>query len=184
MTKNTIGQLLHEAAKQQKIANVFMKYDEHYYNLIPLKISERLFLAIKEYDFIFDGFRISRIRDVKDVRIKNDKCDEIVRSEGLFNDFDIPEIGIDSWYTVFESLQKIEKNIIVENETPEGIDDEFTIGRIFRVYKNCLYIHHFDADGIWQPEPYRIPYTNVTSVTFASRYVDVFSKYIEPVPMV
>ena len=184
MTKKAMRQLLQEAAKQQQLINIYMKYDENYYNLIPIEISERLFWAIDEDDFIFDGFRISQIRDIKALRIKNDKCDEIVRREGLFNGLDIPAIKIDSWYTVFESLQSLERNIIVEYETPEGVDDTFTIGRVVRVCKSCIYMYHFDADGIWQPKPYRIPYTEITSVTFASRYVDIFSKYLEPLSIV
>jgi hypothetical protein len=36
----------------------------------------------------------------------------------------------------------------------------------------------FDADGIWDEEPTEILFSNVTSVTFGSRYVEVFSKYV------
>ena len=43
-------------------------------------------------------------------------------------------------------------------------------------------MYHFDADGIWENEPYCIPYTEVTSVTFRSRYVDTFSKNIPASP--
>ena len=184
MLKREIRQLLHEAAQQWKIASVFMKYNENYYNLIPIEISERLFLSINEDDFILDGFRISQIRDITALRLKNDKCDEIVRKEGLFNCLNIPAIKIDSWYTVFKCFQGIEKNIIVEYETPEGVNDNYTIGKIARVHKNCMYMYCFDAAGIWTLKPYRIPYTEITSVTFASRYVDIFSKYIEPTPVV
>jgi len=37
---------------------------------------------------------------------------------------------------------------------------------------------YFDADGIWSEEPVKIGYNIVTSITFNSRYVDVFSKYV------
>ena len=158
------------------------RYSENYYNLIPLKASDKLFLAINEDDFIFDGFRISRFRDVTRVRIKNDKCDEILRSENLFDNLYVPEINLESWETVFEALRAIGKNIIVEYETAEGIDDNFTIGKIERVYKNCLYMYCFDANGIWEPKPYRIPYNEVTSITFDSRYISIFSKHIPEAP--
>ena len=183
MTKKTIKELMDEAASNLKIANVYMSYNENYYNLIPLKASNQLFLAINEDDFIFDGFRISRFRDVKEMRIKNDKCDEIIQNEGLLNDLHIPEINLENWQTAFERLKNIGKNIIVEYETPEGKDDNFTIGKIGRVYKGCLYIYYFDADGIWETEPYRIPYSEVTSVTFDSRYINVFTKHITQAPI-
>ena len=182
MQRKAVKQLLTDAIGQQKIANVYMVYDKNYFNLIPLKLSEQLFLAVNEDDFILDGFRISRLRDIKKIHIKNDKCDEIVRNEGLFHSLHIPEINIESWQTEFESLREMGKNVIVEYETPDGENSDLTIGRIDRVYKSCLYIYHFDADGIWQTDPYRIPYTEVTSVTFDSRYVNVFSKYISPPP--
>lgn len=182
MTMKEIRAYMDEAIKQSKIANVHMKYNENYYNLIPCKASDQLFLAINEDDFIFDGFRISRFRDVTKLRIKDDMCDEIIQKEGLFQNLNIPEIELENWESVFNSLQAIGKNIIVEYETPEGVDDNFTIGKIDRVYKSCLYMYHFDADGIWQSEPYRIPYQEVTSVTFDSRYVSVFSKYLSGAP--
>ena len=183
MTKKQIKELMAAASDNMMVANVNMVYNENYYNLIPVKASERLFLAINEDDFIFDGFRISRFRDVEEVRIKNDKCDEIIQNEGLFDNLCIPNINLESWKTVFDDLNHIGKNIIIEYETKEGKDDNFTIGKIERVYKDCLYMYYFDADGLWEDEPYRIPYTEVTSITLESRYNNVFSKHISPAPM-
>jgi len=183
MTKKKIMQLISEAASDLKVANVFMVYNENYYNLIPLKASEKLFLAINEDDFIFDGFRISRFRDVKELRIKDDKCDDIIRSERLLDDFTAPEINVDNWQTVFEDLKELGNNIMIRYETPEGKDDDITLGKIDRVCKNWLYLYVFDADGIWEEEPYRIPYTEVTSVTFESRYINIFTKYISEAPI-
>jgi len=181
--KKIVKELIDEATSNLQIANVYMAYDENYYNLIPVKVSNQLFLAINEDDFIFDGFRISRFRDVKEVRIKNDKCDEIVRREGLLNNLRIPEINLENWQTVFEGLKNIGENVIVEYEAAEGKNDNFTIGKIDRMYKSCMYMYYFDANGIWELDPYRIPYNEVTSVTFNSRHVNIFSKYIIPAPI-
>ena len=182
MTKKTVKELINKAASDLKVVNAYMIHNENYYNLIPLRASDRLFLAINEDDFIFDGFRISRFRDVEEVCIKNDKCDEIIQREGLFKDLHIPEINLESWKTVFDGLKNIGKNIMVRYETPEGQDDNITLGIIERIHGSCLYMYYFDADGIWQPELYRIPYQEVTSVTFDSRYINVFSKYISKSP--
>ena len=182
MTKKKVVKLLSEAACDLKIVNVYMIYNDGYYNLIPLKLSDKLFLAFNEDDFIFDGFRIFRFKDVKKVRIKNDKCDAIVRSEGLLNDIHIPDINLENWQAVFECLKKIGKNIIVKYETKEGKDDNLTIGKIDCIHKNCLFMYHFDADGVWEHEPYRIPFTEVTSVTLESRYVNIFTKYLSQAP--
>ena len=182
MTKKKVKQLMDKAFRHFKVANVYMVYDKSYYNLIPIKMDKKLFLAIDEDDFIFDGFRISRFKDIKKFRIKNDKCDEIIKNEGLCEGFVVPEIDITSWQAVFEDLKQVGKNIIVEYKTAEGTSDSFTIGKIVSVYKNYLYMHHFDADGVWESKPSRIPYNEVTSVTFDSRYVNIFSKYISDPP--
>jgi hypothetical protein len=184
MTKKEIKELTAEAIEHLRLAHVDMTYNENYFNLIPIRASERLFLAIVEQDFIFDGFRVSRFRDVERIRVKNNKCDEIIRSERLFENFSFPELDIASWQTVFEGLKNIGKNIIVEYETADGEDDEYTIGRITKARKDHVYIHHFDANGVWQPKPWRVPFSRITSVTFDSRYVNIFSKYIPEAPTI
>ena len=37
---------------------------------------------------------------------------------------------------------------------------------------------HFDADGIWQDELLEIPFSQITTVVFGSRYVETLSKYV------
>lgn len=69
-------------------------------------------------------------------------------------------------------------NIIVEKESLNDDECEFAIGKIVKVLKTKVIFKGFDADGVWQEDFYEIPYSQITSVTFASRYVDVFSKYV------
>lgn len=182
MTKQEIKEIMRKAAAEKKVANVFMRYNENYYNLIPLLVSDKLFLAINEDDFIFDGYRISRFVDVKKVRVKDDMCDQIIEKEGLLSTIKIPNVKVDTWKSSFEGLKALGRNVIVEKETADGTDDEFTIGKIQKVYNDFVYMLHFDADGIWQDDPYKIKYSDITSVTFESRYVTIFSKYIPEPP--
>ena len=90
----------------------------------------------------------------------------------------MPQINITDWHSVFSSLAEMGFNIIVEKESLIYDECEFAIGKIDKVLKTKVLFKHFDADGIWQDECYEIPYSQITSVTFASRYVDVFSKYV------
>ena len=64
------------------------------------------------------------------------------------------------------------------NEKAEEDDYPFLIGRIIKATKTKVVMQHFDADGIWQEELYEVPYTKITSVSFGTRYVDTFSKYL------
>ena len=105
-------------------------------------------------------------------------CDQIIEKERLFSAVKIPDVNVDTWKSAFEGLKALDRNVIVEKETADGTNDEFTIGRIQKICKDFVYVLHFDADGIWQDKPYKIKYSDITSVTFESRYVTVFSKYI------
>ena len=63
---------------------------------------------------------------------------------------------------------------IVENEN----EDIFHIGIILKAGKNKLTMREFDADGKWQEET-KIPYKEITSVSFKTRYIDNWRKYLE-----
>ena len=178
MKKFEIKDLIKGAIKPHNLCRVFFKYDTNYRYYFPLLVSDKLFLGAEEDDFILDGFSIRRFRDVVKVEIKDDKCLEIINSEGILNALATPEVDVTDWYSVFISLQKIGKNIIVEKEDLEVEYCDYTIGKIEKVTKTKVVIRHFDADGIWQEEPVEIPYSQITSVSFSTRYVDVFSKYV------
>ena len=183
MTKQEMKTLVKSAIIGYKLMNVYFRFDKNYYNIIPLLLNENLFLVINEDDFIFDGYSVFRFKDVTKVTTKNDKCDEIIKSEGLTANITVPNIDITNWKSVFGSLKAMNQNIIIQKQTIHEEDNEFVIGNIERIYKNFAYVRHFDANGIWQDDPYQIPYSEITSITFASRYVTVFSKHIAALPV-
>lgn len=178
MKKSEIKELVSSAIKPQNLCRVYFKYDENYYHYFPLQTSEKLFLGVEEDDFILDGFSVRRFCDVKKVEIKNDKCIEIIRHEGLLNDLTVPEIDLTDWHSTFLSLQRLNKNVIIERDSLSEDEYEFYMVRIEKVLKTKISFRHFDADGVWEDELYEIPFSKITSVTFDSRYVSVFSKYV------
>lgn len=182
MKKNEMKELVKNASSDFKLINAYFCYDANYYNLIPLTLNDKLFLAIKENDFIFDGYSIFRFKDLTKVKIKNDLCDNILIEEGLTSRIVIPSIDICNWKSVFENLKQMNVNIIIEKRATDENDYEFVIGRIDKIYKDFAYVWHFDADGVWQSHPIRIPFPEITNVTFGSRYVDTFSKYVGEPP--
>ncbi len=178
MKKFEINELINMAVKSEELCRIFFKYDTDYSYLFPLMTSEKLFLSANEDYFIIDGFTVRRFCDVKKVEIKNDKCVEIIKCEGVLDNIKVPEIDITDWYSVFLSLSKLNINIIVEKENLNDGECEFAIGKVVKVLKTKVIFNHFDADGIWQEDCYEIPYSQITSITFSSRYVDIFSKYV------
>ena len=178
MKKLEIIELINMAVKSKEMCRIFFKYNYYYSYHFPLITSEKLFLSANEDDFIIDGFTVRRFCDVKNIEIKNDKCVEIIKYEGVLDDIKVPEIDVKDWYNTFLSLSKLNINIIIEKESLNDDECEFAIGKIVKVLKTKVIFKGFDADGVWQEDYYEIPYSQITSVTFACRYVDVFSKYV------
>ncbi len=178
MKKSEIIDLVSSSVKTRDMCRVFFKYDVNYRYYFPVKVSEKLFLGAVEDDFLLDGFSIRRFSDVKKVELKDDKCVEIIKEEGILDNLVVPDVDLTDWYSAFKTLEKLGKNIIVERESLNDDECEFGIGHIEKVLKSKVLLKHFDADGVWQDELLEIPFSAITSVTFASRYVDVFSKYI------
>lgn len=178
MKKTEVIELINTAAKSKDLCNILFKYNYHYSYHFPLLTSDKLFLSANEDDFIIDGFSVRRFCDIKKAEVKDDKFLEIIKREGVLDNIKVPEIDITDWYSVFLSLSKLNINIIVEKENLNDDECEFAIGKIIKVLKTKVVFKHFDADGIWQDENYEIPYFQITSVTFLSRYINVFSKYL------
>lgn len=179
MTKSEIKEIVNCSVNQRNLCRMFFRYGTYYRYYFPLISNDKLLLGIEEDDFILDGYSIRRYVDLTKVQIREDKCVEILKSEGIIDSIKTPDVDISNWETVFTSLQKMNKNIIVEKESLNEDECEFVIGRIDRVLKRFVYVYHFDADCIWQEEPFKIPYTEITSVSFGTRYVDIFSKYLD-----
>ncbi len=183
MIKPGITEAIRIYQSQRKVCNLYFRYQRGYFvNLVPLACADSLFLCAQETNFLLDGFTVRRFKDVLKVKAVSDKCDEILRCEGILDGLAVPDIDLNSWQTVFESLRRLHKNVIVEKETPDGHDEIFVMGRIVELQPRHLLLRHFDADGVWQREPFRIAYSALTSITFGSRYVEVFSRYISEPP--
>ncbi len=170
-----------QAIEPHKICRVFLKYDPNYRYYFPLIVEERLFLGAEEDDFILDGYSIRRFKDVVKAEIKDDKCLEIDSAEGLLEHLVTPDVDITNWETSLTSLQKTGKNIIIEEESLNEDKTEFTIGKVVKVLKKKVLFKAFDADGVWEDELRKIRFSQIISITFGSRYVEVFSKYLPPI---
>lgn len=184
MKKSKILDLIKSASVNTNIINAYFSYDPAYYNLIPLTSNSKLFLAIKEDDFIFNGYSIYRFKDLDKVRVKNDMCDKILKDEGLTSNIIIPSIDINSWESVFESLMLMKKNIIIEKQASDDQGFEYVLGRVYTIHRKFAYVWKFDANGVWNERPTKVPYSKIRNITFGSRYVDTFSKYLGKPPLI
>lgn len=173
MKKSKIVKRLSESITPHRMCRVFMDYDgEWYINYFPLKVNEKFFLGAVEFDFQLDGFRICPVSMISKAKIRKDKCLEIDVSEGVVDQLYTPKVNISGWKQIFRSLKEMNRYITV------GVEDFDYIGAIVGIKKHSVILKVFDADGVWQDEPVKIRFKDIQMVSFASRYVDVFSKYV------
>ena len=182
MKKSEIKEIVNHCINQRSLCRVLFRYAIYYKYYFPLVSNDKLFLSAEEDDFIINGYTIRRYVDATKTQIIEDKYLEILKNEGIVNSLQTPNIDISNWEAVFTSLKRMNKNIIVEKESLKDEECQFVIGRIDKVYKNFAYIWNFDADGIWDNGPIKISYSEITNIIFGSRYVDIFSKYIDKPP--
>ena len=177
MKKSEKLDIIKLAKESNGLCRMYYKYSPNYRYYFPVEYTEKFFYGAEEDDFIGDGFSIRRICDLKKVEIKDDKCIEFLRKEKVFDSINPPPVQLDSWRTIFESLKKSEKYVIVEHDSLDEDEEDFVIGRIDKINKNSLIMKNFDADGVW--DEMILPFSWITSVTFRSRYVSTWEKYLD-----
>ena len=178
MKKSEIKELINKSVDYRQLCRVKFDYDDNTWFVFPLLTNDKLFLCANEDDFILNGYSIRRFKDVVKAEYQDGKILSMIQAEKISEKISVPDIDILDWQTIFTSLKEQNKNIIVENEKAEEDDYPFLIGRIIKATKTKVVMQHFDADGIWQEELYEVPYSKITSVSFGTRYVETFSKYL------
>ena len=76
----------------------------------------------------------------------------------------------------YSSLARV---VIAEENAIRPSDSVFLIGKILRTGSNGAEMRCFDADGVWDGELTPISFSRITSVTFGSRYISTYAKYIK-----
>ncbi len=178
MKKQEMKEIVRAASLTKELCRMTFRYDGTPRFCFPFQVSDRLFLAADVDDFLLDGFSVYRFRDLTKVQIKKDKYSEILKAEDVLRGVSPPLLDLTDWYSTFCSLQLLNVNVIIEKESLDENEQEFAIGRIEKVGKNRISFRDFDAEGIWQDTPLEIPFSQITSVTFGSRYAAVFSRYV------
>lgn len=173
----TLSQLregLRELIEPRTMCGIEYEYSDNVQYGFPLAVGEQLFLLALDDDFLLNGFTVRRLRDIYELGDRKGIYQAIAEQEGL-TVFDVPDVDISDWQSVFAALQKMNKHVIVEREYEPGF---FRLGVIEAVAEDHVVLRHYDADGVWQ-EPAAIDYREITSVTFDDRYAEVFSRYVD-----
>lgn len=183
MTGLGIRAVIGECVRGKKLMRAYFEYSDESFYLFPLLMGDGWFLSADENEFILNGYSVRRIADIDEAEIVDGLEFEILQREGVAGQLTVPLVDITRPESIFRSLAALRVNVIVDDEDCEDPAAAYTIGRIEKVCKSCVYIRHFDAEGVWEAEPRRIQYGDFTSITFGSRYVEYFSRYIGEPPV-
>lgn len=130
------------------------------------------------YDFMPDGYKIIRTRDVTDVMCTDAEqfFEAIVLKE---NEGFTPvpaEYAIDNMAVLCKDLMERGAYVTVELE---GFEENFLyIGKIVEVTQKALSLRIFDALGVWEKEAVCVPLEDVTCISVGNRYVNILSRYL------
>lgn len=179
MKKTEKMECLRQATGTYKQCRCYPVFDPGYYMYYYiLDYSDTLMLGIEEDDFQLDGFEICKISKLKEIVLRDDLCVRFNEEKRILDGVIKPEICLQSWKTVMESLLQRGGIVIVENEDDSGDRELFHIGIIKEIQKSSVHFLPFDADGVWF-DAIDIPYSKITRVRFESRYAKRWQEYFE-----
>ncbi len=146
----------------------------------PLAISSQLLLSVAENDFQLDGYTVRSLWAIAQVEAVRGTYLNIHRSEGTLKKLYAPPVGIQTWKQTCLDLRATGELILAETEGSAESSGGFLIGKIERVGNGGVVLRCFDGDGVWDRELTEIAYGELVSITFGSRYLTTFAKYLSP----
>ncbi len=153
--------------------------DPHPMMAFVVACGDDLALLLDTRELEWDGYKIVRVQDTTslDYRESEKFYERILRDEGIVTDIRVPfKIDLSSWKSAIGAIKNQSRNMIIEDENPD--DEVFHIGKVTRLSTRTVSICHFDAVGHWELSDRVIPYSRITAVTFDSRYIRLYSKYV------
>ncbi|MBQ9081935.1 MAG: hypothetical protein IJY28_00360 [Clostridia bacterium] len=175
MKKQEKMDIIRRAMDEKVMCRCWFTYDPDYFYYYPNAVNEKFILGQEEDGFILNGYCIRKLSQLKKAELKDDKCNEINRMFGLTEQIVCPDVDITSWQSIFTSLSRMDTYIQIE----DAVNDQFLIGKVERVLRSKLLFWPFDADGVWDEEPWEIPYAQITSVQWGTRYAIGWKRYMD-----
>lgn len=177
MKRGKILKLLQQSAEDRLICSIYHKGKPYYTNCWPLLVSEELLICAHDGDFLINGCGVYAIDSIARVVIKENKCLEISRAEGVPEQIVTPDVAYESWTAFFASLPEGQLIGVDRIHPPEG-EAKFVVGHIVKTGRKRLHMRYVDSEGEWIDEVWRIRYEDITGVTFGDRYLNTFAKYL------
>lgn len=180
MTIKDISSVLTDCISETAVARVRFTYNDYFEMLFPLSVSNDLFVSVIDRDFILDGYTVRRISDVVEAQDIRKTYLSLHMREGNLKKLTKPPIDITTFRSLFSSLIKMKKYVIIEGRISSTGEYYFVAGAPLGVNDSALKFRSFDGAGKWCENTVTIPYLTIESVTFDSSYISTYSKYIKP----
>lgn len=147
----------------------------------PIYLSEEYILTTIIVDFHDEGYAILRTRDIVDVYSNESDFfnEQICISEGL------QDMVKQEYVKEMESL----KQILLQLKRYDGficIQCEqqlekcaFYLGKVITVEDDGINFKDVGMDGIWDNEIHKIPYEEITQISYGDNYSKMYYKYVE-----
>lgn len=174
MKKQEKIQLIQRGIEGTGLCRCLFAYDQHDFYCYPNAVNDKFLLAQKDDDFLLDGYCIRRMFQLKRVEIRDDTYQRIHALYGIVDQVVNPGIDISSWQHIFASLLPLDVFIEIE----DAVNGQFWIGTIERVCRDKLRFRPFDADGLWAVDSLELRYSQITSVSWATRYAHYWQRYL------
>ena len=148
---------------------------------IPVKAGNTLLMVESLYDYIADGYRVIRKKDITKVKHgKSEKlAEKIIALDEIEHGVNLPPMeGLEGMREILMHYAASRENIIVECESADK--NRFLIGKVAGCKKNTFLFWHFNGAGVWEKKPIKVSYADVSCITIGSRYLEVISKHVKP----
>ncbi len=178
MTRAEMKDVAESAIAEMKFVVVTLKVSDAEFCLFPLLSGDSLLLGMDEYNFDFDGYSVFAYSDIKTLRPESERRNAILRAERLAERAVIPAVKLKDWRTALKSISELYPQFIIEGTYDDTGEEFFLAGSVEDLSLDELYFKNFDADGVWESEPYQLYYSEIFRVNFGSRYVEVLSRHL------
>ncbi|HOO61835.1 MAG TPA: hypothetical protein PKV44_05370 [Bacillota bacterium] len=184
MNKEKIIELLRKSMSDKMPIRIYYHNDPNAYDMMVVGLSsQELFVAREVKDFDVDGYIVLRTKDIKQISLCEPMLAEILKNEGILNEISSIDESFSTWNDVVAFFIRSKKNVILEIENRNSGAIDFAVGRLAAVDDRYVTVAEFDAEGNWLADMSRFPLSGIRSVTFDSRYVTIFSKYLGSCPL-
>jgi len=167
--------------KPQAICRVLFRNRSYDELLFPLRLSDKLFLSVIDQDFQLDGYTVRRLRDIVLAEPVRGNYLRMHKAEGNLSRLHVPPVPLRDWREVCDTLAAANELIMLECDAE---NDELTLlcGKITAVALPAIRFLPFDGDGEWHTRPITILYRQIRAITFGSRYLTTYAKYLPRSP--